>query len=242
MEVLVFKDYEALSAAAANQMLDLIRSDPYAVLCLASGSSPLRAYQCFADAVQKEQLDCSKCTIIALDEWLGVSPEDSGSCHYFLSENLLNPLNIPTRNVHLFDGLTTDPEAECEKINRFITQIGGIDLMIVGVGMNGHIGFNEPGTPTDNYAHVIDLDEITRTVGQKYFDKPTLLQKGITMGLRNLLEAKKAILMANGSKKAEIIHKTVEGKVSTELPSSIMQNHTNALIMIDEEAAGKLNR
>src|SRR5438045_858479 len=122
----------------------------------------------------------------------------------------------------------------------YIFHHGPIDLMIVGIGMNGHIGFNEPGISFSLYSHIADLDETTTTVGQKYFDSPAKLKQGLTLGLRHLLESRKLILLANGRKKAEVIQKTVEGKVSNNFPASIVQQHPNCVLMIDEEAGALL--
>ena len=119
---------------------------------------------------------------------------------------------------------------------------GGIDLMIVGIGMNGHIGFNEPGVSFDNYSHVIDLDDTTLSVGQKYFKSKVSLQKGITLGLKHLQESKKVLLLANGKKKAEVIRRTVEGDLTNSFPASIMQKHAHGIVMIDEEAASSLTQ
>ena len=126
-------------------------------------------------------------------------------------------------------------------MDEIIFKNSGIDLMIVGIGMNGHIGFNEPGVSFNNYAHVIDLDETTITVGQKYFKTPVAIQKGITLGLKHLLESKKVLLLANGNKKASVIKKTVEEEVTNLFPASIMQTHLNGFVMVDEEAAALLN-
>jgi 6-phosphogluconolactonase/glucosamine-6-phosphate isomerase/deaminase len=123
-----------------------------------------------------------------------------------------------------------------------IREKGGIDLMIVGIGMNGHIGFNEPGVSFDNYSHVIDLDETTLTVGQKYFKSKVNLQKGITLGLKHLLESKKVLLLANGKKKAEVIRRTAEENLTNTFPASIMQKHEHGIVMIDAEAASLLTQ
>jgi 6-phosphogluconolactonase/glucosamine-6-phosphate isomerase/deaminase len=127
-------------------------------------------------------------------------------------------------------------------MDALIRNNGGIDLMIVGIGMNGHIGFNEPGVSFDNYSHVIDLDETTLTVGQKYFKSKATLQKGITLGLKHLQESKKVLLLANGAKKAGVVTKTVEEEVTNTFPASIMQTHANGFVMVDREAASLLKQ
>jgi 6-phosphogluconolactonase/glucosamine-6-phosphate isomerase/deaminase len=157
-----------------------------------------------------------------------------------LQENIIKPLNLQPEQVHLFNALTVDLPAEVEKTNILVLSLGGIDLMLVGIGMNGHIGFNEPGASFTSYAHITRLDEFTQQVGQKYFKSATELKQGITLGLKHLLEAKRAILIANGSKKASIIKQVLEGEISEQLPASIMRTHRNGLFLIDQEAASLL--
>lgn len=240
MKVLKYKNYEALSQAVAEKMVLQINSKPKSVFCLASGNSPLEAYKCFVELVQKNNIDYSQCVFVGLDEWLGIKPEDTGSCHYFLTKNVFEPLKVTPENNYLFDGLTKNPEAECQRIRQGIIENKGIDLIIVGIGMNGHIGFNEPGVTIDNDVHVVDLDSVTQTVGQKYFEEPMVLKKGITIGLQIFLEAKNAVLMADGSKKADIIKRTIEGEITTAVPSTIIRQHHNAVVMLEEAAAGNL--
>ena len=182
MQKLIFKDYHTLSVAAAKEILGLISNKPDAVLCLAAGDTPSLAYRLLRDMAVEEQVDFSKCTFVGLDEWIGIAPDNRGSCHYFLTNNLFIPLGIKPSQINLFDALSNDPVSECRKMDDTIRTKGGIDLMLVGVGMNGHIGFNEPGVPMNRYAHVVELDAVTTSVGQKYFKQSTTLEKGITLG------------------------------------------------------------
>lgn len=240
MELKVYSDYEALSDAVANETIELIKANPRAVLCFASGDTPRLTCQLLVQKAKSQQVDTSKVVFIGLDEWVGVPSSNDGSCHYFFQHEVFAPLNLSPTQPHLFDAMSKNLDIECRKMDAVVAENGGIDLMIVGIGMNGHIGFNEPGVSFDNYAHVINLDETTLTVGQKYFKTTVALQQGITLGLKHLLESKKAILIANGNKKAEVIKKTVEGEVTNAFPASIMQTHNNGFVMIDEEAASLL--
>lgn len=240
MELKVFNDHEAQSAAAADMIVDRIMNKPGAVLCFASGDSPRLAYQKAAERVRSERVDISNCLFIGLDEWLGIPPDNSGSCHYFLQHYLFGPMNIDPAQIHLFNGMTTDEDKECERMNNVIAMNGGIDLVVVGVGMNGHIGFNEPGTDIETTAHVAMLDEITRTVGKKYFNEPVPINKGITVGLKQVMEAGTLLMMANGKKKAPVIKRAVEGDTGTEFPASLVRKHANGILMIDAEAAAEL--
>jgi 6-phosphogluconolactonase/glucosamine-6-phosphate isomerase/deaminase len=141
----------------------------------------------------------------------------------------------------VFNALAKDMQKECEDMDNFISQHGGIDLIVVGVGRNGHIGFNEPGASFEQYSHVIELHETTQTVGQKYFREETTLNQGITLGLKHLLEARKAILIANGERKAAVMKEVIEGEISPEMPGSVIRKHRNAEIIMDKEAASLLS-
>ncbi len=242
MEIKIFKDHESLSAAVAGEIVATVKSKPGAVICLASGETPRRTCQLVVELANRDKTDLSQFTFIGLDEWVGIPPENEGSCHYFFQHELLEPLKITNQQVHLFDGMSGDLHEECTKMDAVIKDKAGIDLVVVGIGMNGHIGFNEPGVSFDNYSHVIDLDETTISVGQKYFNTPVTLQKGITLGLKHLLNAKKAILIANGTKKAGVIRETVEQKINNTFPATVMQEHANGYVMIDEGAASLLNQ
>lgn len=238
----IFSNYNELSAHAAGEIVDLVKRKPDAVLCLAAGDTPRLTYEMVAKKAGAQKVDFSKVTFIGLDEWVGIPPENEGSCHYFLYKNLFTPLQISATQIHLFNALTDDLAAACKKMDTTILQAGSIDLMLVGIGMNGHIGFNEPGVAFDLYSHVIDLDENTQQVGQKYFREAMPLRKGVTLGLQHFLEADTAILIANGIKKSGVIQKAVHGPLTNELPASIIQKHRNGLVMVDEEAASLIKQ
>ena len=238
----IYKDYHDLSMQTATEVIDLLTKKPDAVICLASGDTPRLTCELITTLALKEKTDISQSTFIGLDEWVGVPPENEGSCHYFFKSLLLKPLNFSPQQTHLFDALSKDTTGECRKMNTVILQKGGIDLMIVGVGMNGHIGFNEPGTSFENYSHVIELDETTLTVGQKYFKEQVPLRQGITLGLKHLQESKRVFLIANGAKKAAVIRETLEGEISDRFPASIIRTHPQGVVMTDETAASMLSQ
>ncbi len=241
METKTYPDYETLSAAVAQIMCDNIRQKPTAVICLASGHTPLLPCRLFVQKANDEHLHISEATFLGLDEWVGVPPENEGSCHYFLYNTVFNPLGLQAGQIHVFNGMAEDLSIECETMDDVIENNGGIDLMIVGIGMNGHIGFNEPGVPFNHLSHVIELDKTTIEVGQKYFPAATTLTKGITIGLQHLMNANKVLLIANGEKKAAIIQQTIESEVSNQIPATIMQTHKNGIIMIDAAASSLLS-
>jgi glucosamine-6-phosphate isomerase len=237
MTLNTFPDYEALSEATANLIIEVLKQKPFALICIASGDTPLGVCKFLAKADKKL---FEKCTFVGLDEWVGMDENDEGSCKYGIYQNLLIPLNFPLERIKYFDAKSENLAAECQKINEFIESHGGLDVMLVGVGLNGHIALNEPHTPFDVYAHVSELEEVTKSVGQKYFTKETILTQGITLGLAHLQEAKLPILIANSSKKASVIKQVLTEAVTEQFPASILQRIENSMVMLDLEAAQEL--
>ncbi|HEX5170942.1 MAG TPA: glucosamine-6-phosphate deaminase [Cyclobacteriaceae bacterium] len=240
MKILVFKNYEELSKRAAEEIASTIEAKPNAVICLASGDSPRRTCEIFVQEANQKRLDLSGAHFVGLDEWVGVSPDDPGSCQYFLRHNIINPLNVDRNHFHLFNVMASDLRDECLKMDNTISQLGGVDIMVVGIGMNGHIGFNEPGVAPDLFCHVAELDDTTQEVGQKYFTQKKELKMGITLGLAHLTHARKALLLASGIHKAPIVSRAFQASITNQVPASILQTHPNSLILLDEDAASNL--
>jgi galactosamine-6-phosphate isomerase len=240
MKTIRFRNYEELSAYAANEIANAIRENPTITLCMASGHTPALTAELLAKQLLAEKIDYSQITFLGLDEWVGLPKENEGSCHYFFRTKLFEPLQLQSSQYFLFDAMADDLGAACKKMDSIIADKGGIDIMLVGIGMNGHIGFNEPGTPFNKLCHIAELDDTTKTVGQKYFKEKTVLHQGITIGLGHLMNAKKVFLKADGKRKAGVIQKTVEGEITESFPASIMQQHANGFVIIDEEAASLL--
>lgn len=230
----VFDDYEALSEHASEFILNYVRQKPTATICVASGETPLLTFQKIVAKAQPGDFD--QATFVGLDEWVGISPDNPGSCRSYIDGPLIKPLGIPAERVSFFDSLTDDLTAECNRVNEFIASRGGLDVIMVGIGMNGHLGLNEPGTSFETYAHVSDLEEVTASVGQKYFESNTPLTQGITVGLRHLLEAKVAIVIANGAKKKAIIERVLNEPVGENLPASALKLHANSYLWVDAAA------
>ena len=241
MRVKIFDDHESLSAEAASQILAQVQKKPDSTLCLAAGDTPRRAYELLGHIAVESKIDWSKCSFIGLDEWIGVPPSNEGSCAFFLTKNLFSRLSVDRSRIHLFDALAPDPLAECNKMDTLIRKAGGIDLMLVGVGMNGHVGFNEPGVSRNLYSHVSALDQTTQTVGRKYFNETTALYTGITLGFRHLMECRQVIMMASGLRKAKIIREVVEGPITTDVPASLVREHGRAEALLDRDAASLLS-
>lgn len=240
MVVKIFKDNETLSNYMADELMQQLIAKPDSLICFASGNSPKRAAALFVEKVIEKNIDTKQFKFVGLDEWVGVASTTKGSCNHDFKEWIFDPLGIQANQYHLFDGTTSDLAKSCREMDEFIAQNGGIDLMIVGIGMNGHIGFNEPGVDFNQLSHVVPLDEITATVGQQYFEQTMELKYGITLGFQHLLQSKKVYLLANSSKKAEVVKRAIEGEVDAAFPASIMQQHANGFILVDEAAAALL--
>lgn len=240
MQLNIFKDNEALSNFMAEQLVDQLVEKPNSLICFASGNSPKRAAALFVEKAIEKNIDTTQFKFVGLDEWVGVASTTKGSCHNDFKEWIFAPLGIQANQYHVFDGTTSDLAKACREMDEFIAHHGGIDLMIVGIGMNGHIGFNEPGVDFNQLSHVVPLDEITATVGQQYFEQTMELKYGITLGFQHLLQSQKVYLLANSSKKAEVVKRAIEGEVDPSFPASIMQQHANGFILVDEAAAALL--
>jgi galactosamine-6-phosphate isomerase len=238
MQIETFQNPEQLAIHTANFIINLVKSKPDATLILTSGDTPVLTYKKIVELANPA--DFEQVTIVGLDEWVGIPATSVGSCRFIVEENLLKPLKINPNQYTFFDSITDNLQAECKRVDDLLFEKGGADLIIVGVGVNGHIGLNEPGTSFDNYCHVSELAEITVTVGQKYFTENTTLTHGITIGLKHLLEAKIAILIATGERKAEVLKQMNQTEPNVDLPATIFKLHKNAFVWIDEPAASLL--
>lgn len=235
MQIQTFQNPEQLAIHTAQFIIDLVKNKPTATLILTSGDTPVLTYKKIVELAKPA--DFQQVTIIGLDEWVGIPATSEGSCRYIVEENLLKPLNVNPAQYTFFDSMNTNLDSECKRVDNLLFGKGGADLIIVGVGVNGHIGLNEPNTSFDNYCHVSELADITIAVGQKYFKSSTPLTQGITIGLKHLLEAKTAILIATGERKAEILKQTIDEAPNVALPATVFKLHKNAYVWLDEAAA-----
>jgi len=242
MKITICPDYPTLSRETANLVGQYVADKPNAVICLASGNTPVHVFQYLVEDVNAGRLNISGCTFVSLDEWVGIDKSNKGSCRNMMDRDFFHPLKIKESNIKFFDGMAKNLRQECDRIDQFISSRGGLDIMLVGIGLNGHIAMNEPGTSFDHYSQLIDLSEETKAVGQKYFSKKTNLSKGLTLGLRHFRESKLPILMANGQKKASIVQKALTLPPSKKIPASVIQRIPHALVLLDEEAAGLLSK
>lgn len=243
MRVIITKDYNEMSRKAAKIIAEQIRRKPNSVLGLATGSTPLGAYKELIRIHKEEDLDFSKIITFNLDEYYGLAPTHPQSYHYFMFENLFNHININPKNVHIPDGLAKDVEAFCEQYEAEIKKVGGIDLQLLGIGRDGHIAFNEPGSPLMGRTRQVALAEETIKDNARFFKSEEEVPRlAITMGCGTIMEAKKLILLANGEGKADAVAATIEGPITSQITASILQMHPNVTIIIDEAAASKLKR
>jgi len=242
MQLFIEKDYSAMSKKAAQIFADEIRKKPDLVLGLATGSTPIGTYKELIRMHNEEGLDFSQVISFNLDEYYGLTPENPQSYNYFMYENLFNHINIQKENVHIPDGRASDIENYCKEYDNQIEKYGGIDLQLLGIGVNGHIGFNEPSDELIVGTHLTNLTEDTIKANSRFFDSPDQVPiKAITMGIGSIMKAKKIVLLANGKGKAEIMAKLLNNNfVTTKNPASLLMLHQDVTIIMDEEAASQL--
>jgi glucosamine-6-phosphate isomerase len=240
MEIIIADNYEEMSRRAAEDLLQLMQEREQPVVSPASGDSPMGLYKEVVRRFDNEEIDVSNWKFVSLDEWAGMNGEDEGSCRYHLDEHLFYPLQISQHQICFFDGKARNLGKECTRIEQFIQKHGGIDVAIVGVGMNGHVGFNEPGVDPSLRSHIMDLDTVTKQVGQKYFKEQKQLTKGITLGMGTLMETRYIFLMISGTHKAVIAEQVLKGPISEQLPASLLRNHLGFRVYMDKDAASRL--
>lgn len=240
MKIVINESYDDMSRAAAKDILQLTQALPSPLICTASGDTPAGLYREMVKQLHQEKVDTNNWHFAGLDEWMGMNGYDEGSCRYYIDQQVFDPLNVPIKRIAFFDGTAPDPVQECERVERFIQSHKGIDIAVLGLGMNGHIGMNEPGTSASLRSHVARLDPVTQEVGQKYFKSRTVLNEGLTLGIATILEAKHIFLLVSGAKKASIVRRIVTEEISENLPGTLLRNHTGLRIYLDNEAAAEL--
>ncbi|MEE9168079.1 MAG: glucosamine-6-phosphate deaminase [Candidatus Neomarinimicrobiota bacterium] len=243
MLVKIFKSADDYSKAAARVIARLIGRKPDAVLGLATGSTPVPLYNELIRLHQEEALDFCRVTTFNLDEYVGITRTHSQSYHAFMKENLFSKINIPSENIHVPNGTVENIEQQCEWYEERIRLKGGIDLQVLGIGGNGHIAFNEPGSSLGSRTRIKTLSERTRDDNSRFFDSMDKVPKyAITMGIGTIMESHRLLLLASGKSKAKAIKNTVEGPITAMVPATIVQMHRYAMIYIDEAAASALSR
>ena len=232
MRIIKCENYAEVSRKAANIIAAQVIHKPNAVLGLATGSTPIGAYKLLIEQYNNGDLDFSEVTTVNLDEYVGLPAENDQSYRYFMNDNLFNHINIRKDHTFVPNGLAKDVNAECAEYEKRIEELGGIDLQLLGIGGNGHVGFNEPSDAFDTVTHVVELKASTREANARFFasidEVPT---HALTMGLKGIMGAKKVLLVANGPQKAEIVEKAFFGPVTPEVPASILQLHPDVTVI-----------
>jgi glucosamine-6-phosphate deaminase len=236
----VYPDYEAMSVAVAYVVAGKLEEEPSSVLMLPTGITPLGMYGRLVEMHRSEGLSFANATFFNLDEYLGLAPDHRASYHVYMQEHLYGLINADPARVFVPDGATPDPEAECERYEAAIREAGGIDVCVLGIGRNGHIGFNEPGAPFDSRTRVVELSESTRKINASDFEADRAPERAITVGMATIFDSKSVLLLASGTNKAGAVAATVEDDVSESMPASMLRNHPNAVLFLDEAAASDL--
>jgi len=241
MRIVKTKDYDEMSRVAANIFSSQIKSKPNSVLGLATGSSVLGLYEHLIKSYQNGDLDFSDIKTINLDEYAGLSKAHDQSYRYYMDNNLFKHINIKPENTNLPDGLAKNMKAECKRYNTLIENFGGADLQLLGLGLNGHIGFNEPDVVFTKETHLVDLEESTIKANSRFFaDEKDVPRQAVTMGIQNIMQAKKILLCVSGKQKAKIVKEVLFGDITPQVPGSILQLHPDFTIVADEEALHEL--
>ncbi|KUO75998.1 MAG: glucosamine-6-phosphate deaminase [Clostridia bacterium BRH_c25] len=238
MRIIIVKDYEEMSRRTANIVAGQIFLKPNSVIGLATGSTPLMMYKELVRMRRKDGLDFSEIVTFNLDEYIGLSDDNVNSYHYYMYSNLFKHINIKKENIFIPDGMTEDVEKECRDYEEKIRVRGGIDLQVLGIGNNGHIGFNEPDIKFEATTHKVKLDEDTILANARFFDTIEEVPKyAISMGIKTIMHARKILLLASGAGKGEALGKALYGGITPEIPASILQLHPDATVVVDEECA-----
>lgn len=240
MKLIIAKDYEDMSAKAFEVMKRVVKNNPYAVLGLATGTTPLVLYRYMIEDHKAHGTSYAHIRMVNLDEYKGLPKDHPQSYAYFMCENLFRHLDIEASNTYIENGTAQDEQAECARYNKLLAEMPR-DIQLLGLGSNGHIAFNEPNTPFGSETHVVDLTENTIKDNARLFaDISEVPRKAFTMGIKQIMQAKQILILASGANKADAVYKTVCGKVTEEVPASVLQLHPNCILIADKEAASKL--
>ncbi|MBO8157037.1 MAG: glucosamine-6-phosphate deaminase [Bacillaceae bacterium] len=237
MKIIKAMNYEEMSQLAADRVIDRVRSHPHFTLGLATGATPLGLYNKLVGDHQKNGTSYQGVVTFNLDEYIGLPPNHPNSYHYYMNQHLFDHIDIEEKNIHLPDGTAENLVKECIFYEKQIRQAGGIRLQILGIGQNGHIGFNEPGTSPDSRTHVVRLTESTRKANSHYFKSMEEVPAcAITMGLATIIESEEIILLASGEHKSSTIDKLIHGDVHHQFPASLLKTHPNVTVIADQAA------
>lgn len=237
MRVIVCENYEEMSKVGARIVAAQILLHPASVLGLATGSTPVGLYRALSEMYRAGEIDFSGITTFNLDEYYPISPENSNSYRYFMNENLFDHINIPKFRTHIPNGMADDPAAECAAYDRMIREAGGIDLQLLGIGLNGHIGFNEPDGILTTGTHITQLTESTIEANSRFFEsRDEVPTRALTMGMETILHARKIILLASGEGKHPAIRQLLDHTITTHMPATLLKVHSDVTLICDRAA------
>lgn len=241
MKIYKAKDYKDMSRKAANIISAQVIMKPNCVLGLATGSTPIGTYDQLVEWYSKGDLDFSEVTTVNLDEYKGLPRTNDQSYYYFMHQHLFDRVNIDPERTNVPNGMELDAEKECGRYEELIRSLGGVDLQLLGLGHNGHIGFNEPGEAFEKETHCVDLTESTIEANKRFFASADDVPKqAYTMGIKTIMQAKKILIVVNGENKADIVERAFFGPVTPEVPASILQLHNDVTLVGDEAALAKI--
>ncbi|HJB56368.1 MAG TPA: glucosamine-6-phosphate deaminase [Candidatus Flavonifractor intestinipullorum] len=241
MRIYLSEDYKAMSRRAANIISAQVITKPDSVLGLATGGTPVGAYQQLVEWYKKGDLSFAEIKTVNLDEYLGLSPHHEQSYRYFMQVNLFDHIDIKPENTHVLNGLAKDPQAECAAYNQLIRDLGGIDLQLLGMGHNGHIAFNEPGDDFGLETHVVTLTDRTIDANTRFFEsRDEVPRHALSMGIKNIMQARRILIVVSGEEKAETVCKAFAGPVTKDVPASVLQLHPDVTLVGDRAALSKL--
>lgn len=241
MRIIRAKDYEDMSRKAANIISSVMTLKPDCVLGLATGSSPVGTYKHLIRRYENGDLDFSQVTSVNLDEYKGLDRENSQSYYYFMRENLFSHVNIRMENTYIPDGTEADSEKACSAYNEILHNVGSVDLQLLGIGHDGHIGFNEPADTFAKETHCVDLTDMTIEANARFFaSRDEVPTQAYTMGIQTIMSARKVLMVASGADKAKIIREAFFGPVTPKVPASILQFHPNFILVADEAALSEV--
>ena len=240
MKVIITENYEEMSKKAAEIIIEIVKNNPRAVLGLATGSSPIGTYQNMAKDHRENGTSYKGVTTVNLDEYVGLTPDHDQSYAYFMRQNLFNHIDVDLANTNLPSGSAKDLQKECDRYNALLAN-NQQDVQVLGLGSNGHIAFNEPGTPFGSVTHSVTLTESTIKDNSRLFSSiDEVPRQALSMGIKNIMNAKSILVVANGKNKAKAVKGMVKGEVTPELPASILQLHPFVTLICDKEAASEL--
>ncbi|SHM52183.1 glucosamine-6-phosphate deaminase [Anaerosporobacter mobilis DSM 15930] len=237
MKIIYAKDYSDLSRKAANIISAQVILKPNSVLGLATGSTPIGTYKQLIEWYEKGDIDFSVARSVNLDEYVGINSDNEQSYRYFMDTHLFSHINIKRENTYVPSGKAVDLQEECKAYDDLIQKVGGIDMQLLGIGHNGHIGFNEPDQAFEKTTHIVELGDTTISANARFFDSiEEVPRKAITMGIKSIMQAQKILLIANGKDKEEIINKALNGPVTPAIPASILQLHPDLTVICSFES------